>query len=131
QELLQRIRSAARVEESGPHYSRHDLWNKPAMLFGLAGAEAVREMFELLGFDSVTYTEMGVKTFGVFSPEQLKSAISNRGTYDPNDPNILHQSASSETGQKPTETEAFRKWFGNSKVVDGQGQPLVVYHGTD
>lgn len=130
QELLQRIRSAARVEESGPHYSRHDLWNKPAMLFGLAGAEAVREMFELLGFDSVTYTEMGVKTFGVFSPEQVKSAIGNRGTYDPNDPNILHQSASSETGQKPTETEAFRKWFGNSKVVDGQGQPLVVYHGT-
>lgn len=24
----------------------------------------------------------------------------------------------------------FYKWFGNSKVVDGQGRPLVVYHGT-
>lgn len=24
----------------------------------------------------------------------------------------------------------FRKWFGDSKVVDQQGKPLVVYHGT-
>ncbi len=29
-----------------------------------------------------------------------------------------------------TETEAFKKWFGNSKVVDKNGKPLVVYHGT-
>lgn len=25
----------------------------------------------------------------------------------------------------------FYKWFGDSKVVDGQGRPLVVYHGSD
>lgn len=30
-----------------------------------------------------------------------------------------------------TETEAFSKWFGESKVVDSQGLPRVVYHGTD
>lgn len=29
-----------------------------------------------------------------------------------------------------TETKAFRDWFGDSKVVDGQGKPLVVYHGS-
>lgn len=29
-----------------------------------------------------------------------------------------------------TETDAFRRWFGNSQVVDDRGQPLVVYHGT-
>lgn len=28
------------------------------------------------------------------------------------------------------DTEAFRKWFGDSKVVDENGEPLVVYHGT-
>jgi hypothetical protein len=27
-------------------------------------------------------------------------------------------------------TEAFKRWFGNSKVVDDNGDPLVVYHGT-
>jgi len=28
-------------------------------------------------------------------------------------------------------TEAFQNWFGDSKVVDENGEPLVVYHGTD
>src|SRR5690606_20304992 len=27
-------------------------------------------------------------------------------------------------------TPAFKAWFGDSKVVDDQGKPLVVYHGT-
>lgn len=26
--------------------------------------------------------------------------------------------------------DAFRRWFGDSKVVDAEGKPLVVYHGT-
>lgn len=29
-----------------------------------------------------------------------------------------------------TETDAFKSWFGDSKVVDEQGRPLVVYHGS-
>ncbi|MDP3139802.1 MAG: PLxRFG domain-containing protein [Burkholderiaceae bacterium] len=29
-----------------------------------------------------------------------------------------------------TDTKAFRDWFGDSKVVDAQGKPLRVYHGT-
>lgn len=28
------------------------------------------------------------------------------------------------------QTEAFKSWFGDSKVVDASGKPLVVYHGT-
>lgn len=31
----------------------------------------------------------------------------------------------------PTESAAFKRWFGDSKVVDAEGKPLVVYHGTD
>ena len=30
----------------------------------------------------------------------------------------------------PVESEAFKKWFRDSKVVDAVGKPLVVYHGT-
>lgn len=33
-------------------------------------------------------------------------------------------------GETQTETPAFRQWFGDSKVVDGNGDPLVVYHGS-
>ena len=31
----------------------------------------------------------------------------------------------------PTDTPEFKRWFGASKVVDADGKPLVVYHGTD
>ena len=33
-------------------------------------------------------------------------------------------------GDPVTKTPEFRNWFGDSKVVDGKGEPLVVYHGT-
>lgn len=33
-------------------------------------------------------------------------------------------------GSLKTDTPAFQEWFGNSKVVDADGKPLVVYHGT-
>jgi hypothetical protein len=32
--------------------------------------------------------------------------------------------------EKGTESPYFKKWFGKSKVVDENGEPLVVYHGT-
>jgi hypothetical protein len=32
---------------------------------------------------------------------------------------------------KQTESPEFKSWFGDSKVVDSEGNPLVVYHGTD
>ncbi len=31
----------------------------------------------------------------------------------------------------PTDSDAFKNWFGDSKVVDKNGEPLVVYHGTE
>lgn len=32
--------------------------------------------------------------------------------------------------RRQTETPEFKAWFGDSKVVDAEGRPLVVYHGT-
>ena len=32
--------------------------------------------------------------------------------------------------RRQTETPEFKAWFGDSKVVDADGKPLVVYHGT-
>lgn len=34
-------------------------------------------------------------------------------------------------GKADVSSEAFKRWFGDSKVVDENGQPLVVYHGTN
>jgi len=41
-----------------------------------------------LGHDSFYVHELGIKNLGLYHPHQLKSAIGNRGTYDPNDPDI-------------------------------------------
>lgn len=38
--------------------------------------------------------------------------------------------AKKEWEEKGTESPYFKKWFGDSKVVDKNGKPLVVYHGT-
>ncbi|NLZ40869.1 MAG: hypothetical protein GX886_06390, partial [Comamonadaceae bacterium] len=39
--------------------------------------------------------------------------------------------AQASIGSRAPQSEAFRRWFGDSKVVDESGQPLVVYHGTN
>ena len=38
--------------------------------------------------------------------------------------------AAKEWQEKGTDSKYFKKWFGDSKVVDENGKPLVVYHGT-
>lgn len=48
------------------------------------------------------------------------------------DPEMVRkpQRSYNQQGRLNTESEAFKRWFGDSKVVDENGQPLVVYHGT-
>lgn len=45
---------------------------------------------------------------------------------------VMFQSeeAYDESGKARTDTPEFEEWFGDSKVVDTNGRPLVVYHGT-
>jgi hypothetical protein len=59
--------------------------------------------------------------------------------YDPNQPRIPAGSDrggewTDEESNKPidiTETPEFKAWFGNSKAVDENGKPLILYHGTN
>ncbi len=162
---------------------------------GLEGesARSYRARLVEQGYDGVVLRdeEFGGTSYIAFRPEQIKSAIGNRGTFDPTNPDIRYSrgetpdpsTASDEL--KPhddavarakqfagvlraaatkldndaqaaasmraavaqggrmgemapafsrdvaqTETKAFRDWFGGSKVVDAEGAPLVVYHGT-
>jgi len=88
----------------------------------------VRDAIKAAGFDSVVYkntTEGAGDSYIAFEPTQVKSATGNRGTFDPTSPNLLYQVAPERT------SEAFREWFGESKVVDDAGEPLVVFHGTN
>lgn len=105
------------------------------------------------GHDGI-FWKNGKDVFAVaFNPEQIKSATGNRGTFDAADPNVLEQ-APHDTPDTPDTIEVdgvqrptrnsdgqlihptgegvrnFWRWFGDSKVVDDQGRPLVMYHGT-
>jgi hypothetical protein len=80
--------------------------------------------------------EVGGKILAVaVDPTQIKSATGNNGQFDPSNADIrfsrstLGNTMLSRT-QSQTDTPEFKRWFGDSKVVDDQGRPLVVYHGT-
>lgn len=57
--------------------------------------------------------------------EQLFQSVSSAGAE-----NNEIEAAQKEWEEKGTESKYFKKWFGDSKVVDENGEPLVVYHGT-
>jgi hypothetical protein len=49
---------------------------------------AVTELARLKGYDAFKVFDEGQSTFAPLSPMQMKSAIGNRGTYDPFDPRL-------------------------------------------
>ena len=65
---------------------------------------ALIEDFKAAGFDGLmdAYGEQIM----VFRPEQIKSAIGNRGTFDPTDPNILRQEPAPNLPETPAEAAA-------------------------
>lgn len=82
--LVKTITKAARVEESGPYYRGHDFWANPTSFFGGVGAAALEQLFAHCGFDSIKLTERDHLTYGVFRPEQVKSATGNTGLFSAN-----------------------------------------------
>jgi len=48
----------------------------------------VQQAIKKMGHDSFYVNETGEKNLAVYNPAQIKSATGNRGTYDPNDPDI-------------------------------------------
>ena len=59
-----------------------------------------------------------------FSGEQVKSVIGNSGEYGEN------RDITKSVDRAAPDTPEFKRWFGDSKVVDANGKPLVVYHGS-
>ena len=84
------------------------------------------------GYDGIIGTVAGetdkngqpVVEYVAFEPTQVKS-VANRGTWDTADARMLYQPAA------PVGSEAFKEWFGKSRVVDEDGDPLVLYHQTE
>jgi len=122
------------------------------------GFLSARDVVKNMGFDGVIYSYQSEKepskkisNLVAFDPTQIKSATGNKGSFDPDDPKITHKrefasncgagkegsqgfqpgnTCAGDGGGSPTSTPEFKSWFGDSKVVDDSGEPMVVYHGT-
>lgn len=58
------------------------------------------------------------------------AGVSGRGAEHPAGKSLPNLGRVLYSRRDQTETPEFKKWFGDSKVVDAKGEPLVVYHGT-
>lgn len=66
----------------------------------------------------------GVEGLGGLREEDPGDDVFDEGAGEVGDGGRFYQ-------RRQTETPEFRAWFGDSKVVDESGAPLVVYHGTE
>lgn len=81
----------------------------------------VRELLRTM-FPQVKWTNLDVLALGEQSRAWLRRGM---------DAEKAGTRYSAKASDKPqTKTAAFKKWFGNSKVVDANGDPKVLYHGT-
>ena len=77
------------------------------------------------------------KRVGIFYFDKEKAKRYSAGSKNPGGipsgvVHTIHDEGSPVKGEfkKQTETLQFKEWFGKSKVVDEEGKPLVVYHGS-
>jgi len=91
------------------------------MSFGEAKQDAMLK-FDPAKYDGIVFDGDAYNSaeYIVFDSSQVKSTD---GGYDASTPNIWKT-------QNVKNSPSFRSWFGNSKVVDKNGDPLEIYHGT-
>lgn len=78
----------------------------------------IRNMVDDIGDESNRIADQ----FIAIDPGQIKS-INNEGSFSTINDDIRYS-------RRQTGAASFKKWFGDSRVVDDDGAPLVVYHGT-
>ena len=112
------------VDAKGAHFSEtHARAMEDARTGGHDGVVIKNSQDRATGADPETST-----VYIAFEPTQIKSAIGNRGTFDPGDPSILRQEAQRAEG---IATSRFIAGDGSDTIVTGEGDDLVtVYHGT-
>lgn len=86
----------------------------------------IKTMAERQGYDGIIAKKGNLQEIVAFRPEQIKSATGNNGEFSP----LSRDITKSRGFVPPLQNPNFQKWFGGSKVVDKDGKPLKVYHGT-
>lgn len=87
---------------------------------------AFRDAAERAGYDGIAIAERGTVTWAAFRPEQVKSAIGNRGTFDPNDPSILRQDRRGEIQFIPPDAAGKPVEF-NARILEGADESTAAH----
>jgi hypothetical protein len=96
------------------------------------------------GYNEVDAEELAVRDFGLLLFDEMSNLKKELGlseeSYPDYEPDEIKNEEGTTFNEKPSdsrfklappvESEAFKKWFGDSKVVNEDGSPMVVYHGT-
>ena len=107
----------------------------------LIETKGVQDAILKSGFDSFYVKEDGRKNIAVYESAQVKSALSNVGTYDRNDPRLRYSlknvafpsvKAVKEAVSKTSvpETQEFKRFIAGNQWIDEDGKAAVFYHGT-
>jgi len=95
-------------------------------------SEEFQDKLRVFFGDQVEFTDGKAKWVGA-----NEAALQNRdgvvmNTFDPSQPRDSDGkwTGGEGSGSHVTDSPEFKAWFGDSKVVDKDGKPLVVYHGT-
>ena len=101
----------------------HTLLNKPAT------AKTSAQIIFNLGYDALEISEGDSVTYGLL--KNVKNLQYNFILkFDPNQPRD-YRGRWTDTGEGSLmDRPCFKKWFGDSKIVDENGEPKVYYHGT-
>lgn len=88
-----------------------------------AFADSVTKKAKAAGYDGIVlpFSDGNVELVA-FDKPQMKSATDNNGSFSNKENDIRFSRAQ-------TKTPAFKEWFGNSQVVDANGEPMIVYRG--
>lgn len=117
--------------------NNQDLWVEDPETGGLINSHVIGQVFKELGYDAIilkdadqqfssmdmVYNTTHVHIFDKDNAK-IKSATENVGSFDPTTSDIRFSLA------PPTDSKAFKDWFGDSKMVDKDGSPIVFYHGS-
>jgi len=116
----------------------------------LASNEFIRRVYEEMGFDGIVMDadkafghkrkfgqamqmDEGTKHYIVFNSNQIKLADGTNTTFDESNPDIRYKTGGAiheKSDNKLIESPAFKKWFNGSQVVNSDGTPKIMYHGT-
>ena len=94
--------------------------SKGINLFNITNSQQLKSILAKQGVDSISAIEGKVKSFGVFSPEQIKSATDNIGTFDRQNPDIRFDLF----GLPENDIATIEKDIRIAKVL--QGEPVAV-----